>query len=324
MIVHTWGIGDWLFFTPVIKALMVKYPSLKIDVILGTPSTKQIVELYPEVKIKAITDVRKGLVGILKAAVKTWRTKYDAVIFTAGVDSRKADKLASLIKAKRKIALRTRQHNPRFLSDVAQYNPCIHRVENNLKVLDMLEIERPKEPNPFLPFTTLQKVKPDSILIHPGSDKVNSFKRWSAERFAAVAEILLNQSWNVSIILGPDEDELLTYFECLKKHNRFKTHINLPLPKLLDVIRSYNIFLNTDSGLGHLASALGVKTVTIFGPGDPTQIRPYGEKCTIVKTSQELHCMPCMRSDGMYGCKERTCLTDIGVEEVLNTIIEER
>lgn len=323
LIVHTWGIGDWLFFTPVIKALMVKYPSLKIDVILGTPSTKQIIELYPEVKIKAITDVRKGLGGILKAAVKTWRTKYDALIFTAGVDSRKADKLASLINAKKKLALRTSPLEHHFLTQVVDYDVSLHKVENNLKVLDLLEIERPKKHNPFLPFTTLQKSMTDSILIHPGSDTHNIFKRWPVERFASVAEKLIQQKWTVSVVLGPGEEGLSTAFLDLQDYNEFRIYQNLTLKEVFHVICKYEVLLNSDSGLGNVAATLGKKVVSIFGPGDPTLTRPYGNHCVVIRTARKLDCMPCMRPGGLYGCSKALCVADIDADVVTKVLLEE-
>lgn len=320
LIVHTWGIGDWLFFIPVIKALMVKYRDIEIDVILGTPGTKQIVELYPKVHIQAVTNVRKGLRGMVKAVLKTWYKKYDALIFTAGVDSRKADKLASLIRADRKIALLTSQHKPRFLSDADQYDPGIHRLENNLKFLNILQIESSNNHCPFLPFRTVEKVIPNSILLHPGSDAHNTYKRWPIERFVSLSEKLLQDNWQVSVVLGPGEIELAQAFSSLHKNDKFKIYQQMTLKEVLRVIVMHQTLLNNDTSLGHLAAALGKHVITIFGPGDPVQVKPYGRSCIVVKTTKKLDCMPCMRAGGRYGCPQAPCVADIEVDTLMDLL----
>jgi len=323
LIVHTWGIGDWLFFTPVITVLKETWPDVHIEVILGKPGTRNIVEHYPQVHIRAVTDVRKGPWSILKAVVKTWHQKYDALIFTAGVDSRKADKLAFLINAKKKLALRTSRREHHFLTQLVDYDVSLHKVENNLKVLDLLAITHPKNIRPFLPFDKAFEAIPKSILIHPGSDSNCTFKRWPVERFASVAEKLIQRNWTVSVVLGPGEEELSVAFTGLRDYNKFRIYQNLTLTEVSDVICKYEVFLNNDSGLGNMAAALGKKVVSIFGPGDPTLTRPYGNHCVIIRTARKLECMPCMRPGGLYGCSKALCVADIGVDVVTKVLLEE-
>jgi len=320
LIVHTWGIGDWLFFTPVITALKETWPDVNIDVILGTPNTRNIVELYPEVHIRAVTDVRKGPGGILKAVLKTWYKKYDALVFTAGIDSRKADKLAFLINAKEKLALRNSQGKHRFLTKFADYDMSIHRVENNLKLLDLLGVKPPEDIRPFIHFKRTSEISPQSLLIHPGSDAAYIFKRWPVERFAALSEKLLEQGCLISVLIGPAEVELAQAFVHLKSWKRFTMYQNVSFLEVLNIISVHEILLNSDSGLGHLAAALGRKVISIFGPGDPIQVRPYGKNCTVIRTCRDLGCMPCMCVSGLYGCSEAPCVADIDVRTILKTL----
>lgn len=322
LIVHTWGIGDWLFFTPVIRALTENHPGIEIDVILGTPGAKQIVELYPKVHIQTVTDTTKGIGGILKAVTKTWRKKYDSVLFTAGVNSRKADKLAALIRADRKIALLTSQHKPRFLSDVAQYDPSIHRLENNLKFLNILQIETSNNHYPFLPFRTAEKVIPNSILLHPGSDPHNTYKRWPIERFVSLSEKLLQYNWQVSVVLGPGEIDLAQAFLSLHKNDKFKIYQQITLKEVLGVIYRHQILLTNDTSLGHLAAALRKRVVAIFGPGDPVQVRPYSTNCVVIRTAKNMKCMPCMLSGNQRGCAEAPCVAGIEEGSVIEVLLE--
>ena len=322
LIVHTWGIGDWMFFTPVIRALTESYPDIEIDVILGTPGAKQIVELYPNMHIHTVADVTKGIRGILKILAKTWRKRYDSALFTAGVSSRKADALAALIRADRKIGLLTSRHAPRFLTDVAQYDPSIHRLENNLKFLDALHIETSDNHFPFLPFETADKVIPDSILLHPGSDPHNMYKRWPIERFVSVSEKLLRRNWQVSVVLGPGETDLAQAFLPLQKDDKFTIYRGIILKEVLNVICQHEILLANDTSLGHLAAALRKRVIAIFGPGDPVQVRPYNTNCVVIRTAKNMKCMPCMLSGNQRGCAEALCMADIDEDSVIEVILE--
>lgn len=319
LIIHTWGVGDWMFFTPVLKALKQSYPEIRIDVIVGTPGTKNIIDLYPEVRVIGVTDVRKGPLGMLLSAVRTWPKKYDALVFTAGMDSRKADKLALLIRAAQKAALTTGTV-PRFINLFAPYDESLHRVENNVTLARLLGMDLPFGAAPYVPSNEKVDVVAGSLLIHPGSDAKNSFKRWPADRFAAVAEAALHQGRRVSVVLGLAEVDVASAFYYLEAHDKFKLYRGLTPREVVRAIALHETFLNSDSGLGHIAAAIGSRIISIVGPGDPVTVRPYTARSVVMKTSRTLKCMPCIRPGGLYGCKDRQCLDDISVERILEVL----
>lgn len=323
LIVHTWGIGDWISFTPVLKQLVTQYPQDQVDVLLGTPGTKIIVDYYPEVNVVGICDVRKGSWGMVYHALRLRRTKYDLLIFTAGVSSKKADLLSSLTRAECKVALRTTYHRPRFLSSWIDYDCKKHLVENNLELRKLIGLKLTEEVCTYIPLRKKGNTLPDGLLIHPGCDKANTYKRWPVERFVQVANKLLDMGRHISVILGPDELELNDFFSPLKKYELFRLLTNLNFTNLLDEISSHEHFLCSDSSLGHIAAALNRSVVAIYGPGDPVINRPYGAKTQILRTNMDLGCMPCMTPGGKNGCHERICLTDITVDRVIEVLESE-
>lgn len=318
LVVHTGGIGDWVLFTPVVRVLKETWPGGDIDVILGTPMTRQVVDLYPDVQVRAVTNVRRGLWGILQATVKTWSTKYDVALFTAGVDSQKADTLALLINAREKLAIRNRRGRHRFLTGAANYDMSIHQIENNLKLLSLLGIDQPKSFSPVLPFDELCKTIPESVLIHPGSDY--AFKRWPLSNFLQVAENLLRRRWVVSVVLGPSEMDLREALAPLCRHDRFRLYHGMSLREVLSLVSRHQVILNNDSGLGHLAAALQKRVVSIFGPGDPTLFRPYGSDVCVVRTCKPPECMPCMRPGGAHGCSDPVCMVGVEPDVVMEAV----
>lgn len=325
LVVHTWGIGDWLFFTPVLRLLREAHPELEVDLILGTPTTRAIVEFYPEVRLLGTADVRRGPWGIAIEALRSRASRYDALVFPAGINSDKADMLAALIRADGKAALRTSHREPIFLNRCAQYDGKLHLVDNNLKLAGLLGLRPGPEAGPYLPRPAVSaRPVEGSVLIHPGSDPVNSYRRWPAERFASVAQALLREGRPVCVILGPGERGLAGYFSDLIDRKGFRLCEGLPFARVVELVAAHQTLLNSDSALGHIAAALGLRTISIFGPADPGTSGPYSPRAAVIRTSRKLECMPCVRPGGLYGCAPRPCLMDVGIEEVLAALSEGR
>jgi ADP-heptose:LPS heptosyltransferase len=161
---------------------------------------------------------------------------------------------------------------------------------------------------------------PGSVLIHPGSDAKTAFKRWPVDRFISIAEELLSKGHTVSAIVGPDELDLAAPFERLVGHSGFTLHKNISFAQALRVIAGHETFLNSDSGLGHVAAALGRRTITIFGPEDPAVARPYSTRAVTISSKEVLSCMPCMRRSGKWGCGQVRCMESVTRDQVLAEI----
>ena len=131
--------------------------------------------------------------------------------------------------------------------------------------------------------------------VHPGSG--GRHKQWPADRFAEVASRLGRP---VVWLVGPAEagDETLrspgeragVVGECL------------PLPVLAGVLASCDVYVGNDSGVSHLAAAVGAPTVAVFGPTDPGGWAPRGERVVVV------------------GGPERGGLEAVGVDEVVDAV----
>jgi len=316
--VHTWGIGDWICFTPVLRALKVNFPQASFDLILGDAGVRQVLEFFPEVHLQAMVEVVRHPWSMLLASLKTRPRRYDALVFTAGIASHKADFMSLLIKAGHKVALTTQGSRHLFLTRTSPYDNPRHRVENNLKLLPLLGInEIPANPYPYLPFHGPPPEK-GSVLIHPGCGKLQAVRRWPEARFAQVAKGLLGQGRRVGVILGPQDLELAGAFSHLAGQRGFTLYQRLSFREAVAVMASHETLCNSDSGLGHVAAALGRPVVSIFGPADPVATRPYSKEAVIITATPRLPCMPCWGKS--YGCSERPCLFNISADMVLEVL----
>jgi ADP-heptose:LPS heptosyltransferase len=118
------------------------------------------------------------------------------------------------------------------------------------------------------------------------------------------------------VLLGPVEEE-----RGPTGAPREGIHIvrDLDLAQLAALIRRCDLYLGNDSGVTHLASALGVKCVALFGPTDPRRWAPWGRRTTVI--TQQVECSPCSVQQ-MKSCAHRQCLTTLVPDRVIKLLEE--
>ena len=150
------------------------------------------------------------------------------------------------------------------------------------------------------------------LAIHPGSG--SAAKNWSPENFARVADGVSERA-KVLLISGPATDGVEEVRRALKKADSFVAD-NLPLIQLAAVLKLSTAYLGNDSGITHLAAALGVPTVAIFGPTDPAIWGPRGPGVRLLYDRSS--CSPCS-SEARSVCS-RQCLERIDPDRVIELL----
>jgi len=145
-------------------------------------------------------------------------------------------------------------------------------------------------------------------------------KRWPAERFARIGDWAAGR-WGAGIlVMGSEKEASVCGRVCSAMQNRA---VNLcgrtSLAVAVAVIERCGLFVTNDSGLMHVAAALGVPTVAVFGSTDPKATGPRGPRTRIVM--HDTPCAPCLQREcpGDY-----QCLVSIGPEEVWQAMEEIR
>ena len=160
-------------------------------------------------------------------------------------------------------------------------------------------------------FFTGQKIRQrlPVVGINPGAGWET--KRWGAERYSILADRLYEESGATVIwAWGPGEKRLV---EKIRWQMKNESLIAPPtsVPELAALIRRLTLFVSGDTGPLHLAVALGVPTVSIFGPTDPKRNGPYGKGHRILY--HELDCSGCHKRT----CNNYRCLDPIDTDMVL-------
>jgi hypothetical protein len=122
------------------------------------------------------------------------------------------------------------------------------------------------------------------IVIHPGSG--GAHKCWHLDNFLSVARILAKEGAEVVFLFGPAEAERFSEPAIAQIRAAGKLLTNLSLAEVLGVLGCSRGYIGNDSGITHLAAAVGIKTVAIFGPSDPAVYAPLGPAVTILRSDE--------------------------------------
>ena len=117
--------------------------------------------------------------------------------------------------------------------------------------------------------------------IHPGSG--GRWKCWPAARFAALADRLAGRGMAILLVVGPADDETAGAFVAALRVARPLVARGLALANLAAVLSLCAVFVGNDSGVSHLAAALGVPTVAVYGPTDPLVWGVRGERVALLR-----------------------------------------
>jgi heptosyltransferase-2 len=149
------------------------------------------------------------------------------------------------------------------------------------------------------------------VALCPGSTNSRA-KRWPAERFAALADRLIEETGAQVLLVGARE-ELDVTREVVAGMRRKPVVLTgeTDLAQSAAVLSLADLVVTNDTGPAHLAAALGRPTLVIFGPTNPTTTRPFAESAEIVRRPPD--CAPCMLRDCPI---DHRCMTAITPEEV--------
>ena len=152
------------------------------------------------------------------------------------------------------------------------------------------------------------------IALCPGS--INSrAKRWPAERFAALADLLIESKAQVVLIGSPEELDVSREVASRMKHEPVVLTGKTSLSQAVDVISAVDLLVTNDTGPAHIAAALGRPTLVIFGPTNPETTRPFSTTAEIVRHPPD--CAPCMLRDCPI---DHRCMTAISPDEVFGRV----
>ncbi|MBI2564746.1 glycosyltransferase family 9 protein [Candidatus Woesearchaeota archaeon] len=332
LVVETLLIGDLIVATPIFKVLKDNFPKAKIyalvlekysEVLDNNPNTTEVVKLKQKVRLSSLKDFFK-LFKLLKkkkinmgVILHPGSISISFLLFLLRIRYRVGCTQAGMLNGK-----------GLFLTHkIKPYEELINVVQQNLKVLTEFNI-LPKSKVITEIYTT--KSEEEKLIKKFNLSKKHTYigvnactahpsQRW--DKFPELIESILKNEKNKIILTG--ESACALYLnEVLVNIKNKKNIINLcgktSLRELFGVIKQMSLLISVDSATPHIAAALNVPTITLYGPGFPEIWHPWNKKAKwIIKDKVCTRCRQhfCILS---YLNKEREyeCMKSIHVNDV--------
>lgn len=297
LILAPWGIGDFLFISKVIDSLKNKFPNYSIIVFTRNNAVKNFLEEIYQLEVINLEAKNLGLIAKLLIFTRFnyyfysyGISKYKLFIFNLFI--RSINTISSLNYYKLEKSLRA---NHRIIS-----NRILYDIIFKDKLIDSY----------YLPLSFNVGLKETDVVIHVGSDNAQLYKRWPIDYWVSLVKKLEALNFNIGVIFGPSEKELIHHFNNLK----CRIYNNLTFTEVVNILDKSKLLISSDSGIAHIASSRNLTTITLFGPSDKKVFAPFVSNWTI--EAKGFNCTPCITVDGEYGCKYAFCMMSIDVERV--------
>jgi heptosyltransferase-2 len=160
----------------------------------------------------------------------------------------------------------------------------------------------------------LNRAQPILILC-PGAE-YGSAKRWPEAHYAVVASAKLHQGWQVWLMGSKNDKEVTDKINRLVGNECKNLAGMTSLEDTVDLLACASAVVSNDSGLMHIAAAVDVPVVAVYGSTDPGYTPPYSEKTTILRLG--LECSPCFERECPK--KHLDCLNKLEPERVLEVL----
>lgn len=131
----------------------------------------------------------------------------------------------------------------------------------------------------------------DCLALHPGSGSER--KNWPEQRWAELVQKLINLTpFNLLLVGGEAEGEKLQRLSAALPPARTRVAQSLPLAELARLLSGCAGFIGHDSGISHLAAALGLPALLLWGETAEAVWRPHGERVVILRNPTGLQRLP--------------------------------
>jgi len=327
LIIRLSAVGDVVHTLPALHAIRNKYPEARVDWLVeqGASTLLQDHPLIDNLYIFRKQWRRNFLRYFFKNTVpffkKLRKTKYDWAIDFQGLT--KSGLGAYFSGASRIIGFGDkdgRELNKLFTNVKIKPPPALHVIERNLCLLQPLGIRNPEIQFPFpeFHFDDFSLQNQSFVAINPGAGWVT--KRIPLDILAKTSALIFQEKKLKTIITwGPGESNLAKAL-CEKITSLGGDADIAPqttLPQLASLISRAALFIGGDTGPSHIAAALQVPVLAVFGASDSKRNRPYGKHCVTLQKF-EIPCVPCWKTHCQYkGDRRNQCVKAFSSEQLI-------
>jgi lipopolysaccharide heptosyltransferase I len=314
LIIKPSSLGDIVMALPALSALRRSFPCAKISWFIR-PEFAPLLKNHPHLTETILFDRKflgqawfnpRALASLLSLIWRLRRSKFDAVIDLQGLFRTASLSWLSGCKKRFGMADAGELGYIFYTHKVKQDRDCIHLVDYYLKIVQaagaskpvpsgvegtQVQFLLPVDPAAADAVNRLLKtcgIEPDSFAVFVPTS-AHRDKCWPVERFAALADKISSQ-FGLSIVAtgAASENSAVERLRNLANVSIANFAGATSLSELVALLKAARLVVSNDTGPGHIAAALGVPVVLIFGRSNPARVAPYGRQ----------HCVAAVEPDG--------------------------
>ncbi len=317
LIIRMSSLGDLFHSLPVARELKKKLGAT-IDWVTQ-PEYAELLECFADVDRVIVFPRKKFMQSAWWFVKSVRRNRYDAVIDLQGLG--KSALAARLARARVRIGPSYHREGARFFyTHVAgRKNKNRHAVDEALDVVRYLGLE-PSEIEFPVQFPDVPLEGSRRVVLVPCSRWAT--KNWPAEKFIELGRKLSEARPDVTIFLAgsPADAGVCRGIEEGMGGRVVNLCGKTSLVELGGILKSANLVITVDSGPMHMAAAIGVPVLAVFGATDPVRTGPFGKPHRVVTFEGKLDCRPCLARTCRRG--DLRCLSALHTDRVLSAALE--
>ena len=294
-------LGDVVMSTAFLRTLRSVWPEAAIDVIIKK-GLDSLADLVPGINRHYVfdRDEWKGLKGAYRFGKKIKKeTRYD--MFFCLPDSFSSAVMGWASGAKKRIGFKKELRSFLLTHSFTKPTP-LHRAEEYVFLLR--KFIKQDIPVPGVKLEPRAPLIPGQVILNFNSEAIS--RRMPVHKAVTVLNALVNQIPGAGFVcIGSKKDRdhignILTQ-SGLSERVINKAGMTPGLPDLIALIGSGAVMLSTDSGPAHIANALGVPLVVLFGAGNENNTAPFNKENRVILRLGQLPCEPCVKNTCIYG-----------------------
>jgi lipopolysaccharide heptosyltransferase II len=317
LIVKPSSFGDIIQANPILQAVKSKWKDSSVDWLVFT-QWKQVVELFPNVNNIKCWDRKGGIKAFFETLKECNKENYDLVIDLQGL--LRTAIFCKLLNAKQKIGVSgMKELSWLFLKEPYKRDRNENAVIRNLNSLSYITKEK------YVPCFDIKINQSLNDTLHKynltDNDKIVAFvpfargktKTWNIDNYVVLAEKIKALKKDTKIVvLGSQQD-----YGKIRSNNIIDLCGKTTIKELAEILSVCEFATGADTGAMHLANAIGIKNLFIFGGSDIKETAPYGNNAKVITAN--LSCSPCR---GKCKFDKEKCLEQIKPDKVFESVKE--
>ncbi|TAM77177.1 lipopolysaccharide heptosyltransferase family protein [bacterium] len=331
LVVSPQGLGDSLEATPIVAALKRAIPDASIDVVVTRPGPRLLFSGLPNLvrNVIYLPYWEKGAVAFTLSLIAHCRSRhYDASFLSYPAARGEYHFATRAFGARRRYAHRYDRititnllwlHTT--LVEVGQY----HNILRNLDLVAAAGFPVDRSTTYVVPPSwRIDGPQRRCIAIHPGSIAHGGLemKRWPEDNFRELAQRLLKDGYEVTLISGPAERDIVSRISAQVPEARV---FEGALDEVARFLSTCSATVSNDSGIAHLAAAAGAAVLALHGP-TPVEFGPYGKRAVAFRPTLFPPCFDVRRLnvgcalDPNFACLKRDLPVDLVHRRLLDLL----